>query len=570
MTRPPALCSRCQLNRVAWVKPRVDYCYACLPGGPFTPPACHHCASGDYFSDGQCAQCHPGGPRHLGPCRDCLAWGVYRRHGWLCWSCRWWRTHYPFGDCDFCGRSVRVGERGACRLCVEQARMLQEPGRAPDLRTANGLGQQLFLANMVFQRRKNLRLPDGEAPAVTIEGFTASPWQQCTLFAMAPDAAVVRRQARGADSELLRYCTGVVAEHAQRHGWSEKHRNDVLRSLRLLSILQDTPGAKIRATEVLQLPRYAGNIVSTLEVLEVAGLLIEDRPSQLENYFAARTGRLPAPMKAELEVWLGVLLRGSTTTPRRRSRDPSTARIHIMGITAIINGWADAGHESLAEITAEQVRAALPERGSARTWAQSGLRSLFTTLKDRKLIFGNPTADMRTTRITTTVPLPLDTDAIRAALNAADPAVALAVALVAFHAITSRELRALLLTDITGGRMTIEGRTIPLAAPARVRLGAWLDHRQRTWPATINPHLFVGRKTAPRLVPVGSQFPWRRTTLRPQALREDRILQEIHATGGDVRRICDLFGISIEAALRYRSTLEHPDLATRRARVPGT
>ena len=30
----------------------------------------------------------------------------------------------------------------------------------------------------------------------------------------------------------------------------------------------------------------------------------------------------------------------------------------------------------------------------------------------------------------------------------------------------------------------------------------------------------------------------------PQALREDRILHEIHATGGDVRRLCDLFGVS--------------------------
>jgi hypothetical protein len=26
--------------------------------------------------------------------------------------------------------------------------------------------------------------------------------------------------------------------------------------------------------------------------------------------------------------------------------------------------------------------------------------------------------------------------------------------------------------------------------------------------------------------------------------------QEIHANGGDVRRICDLFGLSIEAAMR--------------------
>jgi hypothetical protein len=49
-------------------------------------------------------------------------------------------------------------------------------------------------------------------------------------------------------------------------------------------------------------------------------------------------------------------------------------------------------------------------------------------------------------------------------------------------------------------------------------------------------------------------------TLRPQALREDRILHVIHATGGDVRRICDLFGLSVEGATRYLNTVEHPDL----------
>ena len=56
-----------------------------------------------------------------------------------------------------------------------------------------------------------------------------------------------------------------------------------------------------------------------------------------------------------------------------------------------------------------------------------------------------------------------------------------------------------------------------------------------------------------------------RAGLSPQALREDRILHECHATGGDVRRICDLFGLTVESALRYAATLGHPDLAETRA-----
>lgn len=43
-----------------------------------------------------------------------------------------------------------------------------------------------------------------------------------------------------------------------------------------------------------------------------------------------------------------------------------------------------------------------------------------------------------------------------------------------------------------------------------------------------------------------------------QALRGDRILHEIQATNGDVRRVCDLFGLSIAGATRYADTLEHP------------
>jgi len=82
---------------------------------------------------------------------------------------------------------------------------------------------------------------------------------------------------------------------------------------------------------------------------------------------------------------------GATTAPRQRARDPQTVRIHILGIAPIIQAWADAGHQSLAEITPEQVRQALPEKGTRRNFAEHGLRSLFKTLKGRKLVFADPT-----------------------------------------------------------------------------------------------------------------------------------------------------------------------------------
>jgi hypothetical protein len=361
-----------------------------------------------------------------------------------------------------------------------------------------------------------------------------------------------------ADSELLRYCDEVVRDHARTHGWTAKQTNDVRRSLRLVQVLQHTPNAKINATDVLKLPSLQGNVSaqSTIDVLVAAGLLIDDRLSPAERYFSAQVAGLPAAMTTQLLVWFDVMINGSQTAPRRRPRDPATVRIHIRATAPILRVWASQGHDSVADIDRDDIVAVLPERGPQRHLAEQGLRSLFFVLKSRKLVFVDPIRAMPGTDTNRNVPLPLDTDAIRAALDSPHPASAFAVALVAFHALTGRQLRSLQLTDIVDGRLVIGGRVIPLAAPVLPRLAAWLDYRAAAWPSTINPHLFINRRTGPRLTPVSRPFPWREVSFRPQTLREDRILDEVRATGGDVRRICELFDLSVEAALRYTSTLD--------------
>ncbi|MDQ8707957.1 hypothetical protein RCO28_36650 [Streptomyces sp. LHD-70] len=52
-------------------------------------------------------------------------------------------------------------------------------------------------------------------------------------------------------------------------------------------------------------------------------------------------------------------------------------------------------------------------------------------------------------------------------------------------------------------------------------------------------------------------------------LREDRLLHEAEATGGDPRRICDLFGLSVGAALRYTGAIDHPGLVEYSLRDAG-
>jgi hypothetical protein len=449
--------------------------------------------------------------------------------------------------------------------------MLAPPGRAPDLHAATH-GQQLYLAIRCL--RKKLQSAKVESrptgcrrghPAP--DGFRPLTWRQLSLFEVEPDAATVRARALSADSDSIRHCSAVARDHAERHGWSNRQANTVINSLRILHVLADTPGARITAGEVQKLCRYGGTIESTIDVLRAADVLDDDRAPRLQQYYNEKAAGLPEPMRAQLDLWLEVMCEGSTRPPRRRPRDPQTVHMQILAIAPMVHAWAAAGHRSLAEITPEQARAAPPSGGSLRPLAEGGLRSLFGVLKGRNLVFTDPTRGMAMTPVSATIPMPLDTAVIRAGLNNPDPAVALVVALVAFHALTLRQLQRLRITDVVDGRLSLSGREIPLAAPVLTRLRAWLDHRARTWPGSINLHLLIGRRSAPRLGPASTQYLWRATDVRPRALREDRILHEIHACGGDVRRICDLFGLSVDAATRYASTLAHPDLEDWSSRV---
>ncbi len=577
--RLPPKCSRCQINRVAWTSPRVDFCYDCLPGGPFASPPCQRCNDrADYFSQGLCSRCHPRSPEHIDACKGCFAWGVYPRHNWTCWSCRWWEGHYPKGTCRHCGRATHVSDTSACRLCLENARFDQAPGRAPDVAGANRYSQQLFFANMAFKRRVS-ELPDyvpwnsrwsqknkNQLPHRPGTRFDQDAPEQLTLFAMDPDSEVLRQRILIEDSDLTRYCAAILSDHARRYGWSVRQRNAVMQTLRMLQTVRPTPTALIRASDVVAMRRYDGTISSTIDVLAEAELLIEDVPTRVERYFTAKfidSGALPDAMRQHLELWLQIMLGGSRHAPRQFPREPETVELHIQGLAPVVQGWVEVGRRSFAEITQDDILTALaglPKNTSHRHFAENGLKSLFKILKGRRLVFANPMRGIDLTRVATNIPLPLDTELIRAELDSPNPATALAVALIAFHALTGKQVRELQLTDIVDGRLRLNGRDIPLAAPVRTRLAAWLDHRNRTWPNTANPHLLINRRTAPRLVPGGHSFPWKDSAIRPRALREDRILHEIHATGGDVRRICDLFGMSVEGATRYLATVEHPAL----------
>ena len=504
-----------------------------------------------------------------------MAWGVYRRLGYLCWTCRWWRGHYPVGTCAFCARTTPISPSGACRLCWENARRIQEPGRAINLIEANRPGQQLFLANLQYdtsgaQRRRVAREQAIRRLQPAPHCVLGSAPRQLPLFRNPAGYAAIKRRALTQDSPLLQHCDRVLRDHARQHGWTKRITNGVAHTLKLLDALHDTPDTKIRSSDVLAAVRYGATAISTLEVLASADLLEDDRSLAVERYFTQHTAGLPDSMTTQLQLWFDLMLHGSITAPRSRPRHVETISSHIAGMAPIWHDWARQGHTSFTEVTAQDVVDALPATGTKRICAERGLRSLFKILKAHRRIFINPTDGMPATRSNTNIPLPLDTRTIREALDSSDPTCALAVALVAFHALTAPQLRKLELTDIVDGRLRLDQRSIPLAAPVKIRLTAYLDHRARKWPHTGNPHLFVNNKTQARTTPVSKQFPWRTLDISAQALRDDRILQEIYATGGDVRRLCDFFGLGIEAALRYRAALDNRELVAATEPPPGT
>ena len=158
--------------------------------------------------------------------------------------------------------------------------------------------------------------------------------------------------------------------------------------------------------------------------------------------------------------------------------------------------------------------------------------------------------------------MPLEPAVISSALHSPDPARAALTALIAFHGLRSGQLRGLQLTDVRDRRLHLRDRVVLLADAVTDRLDAYLHYRQQRWPNTTNPHLFINFRSAIRTSPVGNRWLWLTLDLPggSQALREDRILNEAQATGGDVRRLCDLFGISVAAATRYTNTVDHPDL----------
>ena len=76
--------------------------------------------------------------------------------------------------------------------------------------------------------------------------------------------------------------------------------------------------------------------------------------------------------------------------------------------------------------------------------------------------------------------------------------------------------------------------------------------------------MFISYKSATRTHPVSPAWTHRQLGMPPQAIRQDRILDEAFATRGDMRQVIDLFGLSAAGAQRYTTIATRADPTTAR------
>lgn len=533
-----------------------------MPGGPITPPPCRRCGStANYYASGLCTECHLHGPKQrVGACRTCFAWGTRRHNRWTCRACIHWNHKYPLGVCVGCGRTVTVDGHGACRLCLVTARR-ERINHAPLDFAHAGQHQQLFLADM-HKAATHTTLPQHPTPPVPEWPNRPVAHRQLVLFTMGHDLSGGRGVVGPPKDPVLAAALDAHLDHyATRAGWRWGYTRTVRAGIRILLGLQDTPGAAITTSEAAVLAQVRLPIRSVLEVLADIGMVEDDRTPTIVTWFDRTVTDLPAPMLGELHTWFGVMVNGHTSPPRTKPRSPTTIKLYTRALLPALHTWAAAGHESLREITRADILAILPPPGTERAMCGRGLGSLFGTLKAHKHVFTNPTHQLMTWTDSSSPPLPMaDLEPVREALNSPNPARAALTALIALHGLRTSDLRNLKLTDIRDRRLHLTHRVIPLAPIVQQKISGWLDHRQQTWPNSTNPHLFIHFRTAARHDPVGNR--WVKLTLDlpggARALRHDRIVDEAIATGGDIRRICDLFNLSVQQASRYTQHAVEP------------
>jgi integrase len=146
---------------------------------------------------------------------------------------------------------------------------------------------------------------------------------------------------------------------------------------------------------------------------------------------------------------------------------------------------------------------------AARRLAMAAMRSLFSTLEARRILFTNPAAPLASRALQPPPVLPLD-DTQRARLLGLvdEPSQRLIMLLAGMHALRPSQICALTL-DAVGpnvATLLISGQARPLDQLTVQHLRAWLHTRRARRPATANPYLLIKSSTAGGVKPIGRSY----------------------------------------------------------------
>jgi hypothetical protein len=348
----------------------------------------------------------------------------------------------------------------------------------------------------------------------------------------------------------------IAADLAETRGWNTRIVIETGRALAVV-LADHVPGDPIAWSHLSPaLHSRDLSVTRTTEILDLAGLLDDDRVSSFAALKKSRLALLPAPMATDVDHWLRTRSQGG---PRSRPRDEHTVRMNLNRVHPLLLQWAaDHHYLHLREVTAADVITAtqhLPP--TRRRQTLTALRSLFGHCKKTGQIFRDPTTGIRDGQRPLIIVQPLLPEQIDQATAAAvTPAARLALALAAVHAARPKTIRELHLDDVDLGnrRITIAGRTRPLDDLTRSLLLAWLAHRRSRWPGTANPHLITNQQTAMATRAVSENWlteTCRGLTATLEALRVDRQLEEALTHDGDPLHLAAVFGIDDTTAIRY-------------------
>ena len=357
------------------------------------------------------------------------------------------------------------------------------------------------------------------------------------------------------DGEALVLTRRIAAELAETRGWNARIVIETGRALAVVLAGGHTPGDLI-AWSWLSPALHSRDlsVTRTAEILDLAGLLHDDRVPSFAALKRTRLALLPPPMAADAGHWLRTRGEGG---PRSRPRNEDTVRMNFNRVHPLLLQWAGY-YVHLREITAADVVTATgPLPASLCRQTLTGLRSLFGHCKKTGRIFRDPTSGVHDGQRPLILVQPLRPEEIDQATAAAiTPAARLAIALAAVHAARPKTIRELHLDDIDLGnrRLVLTGRDRPLDELTRSLLLAWLQYRGHRWPSTANPHLIVNQQTAMTTRAVSENWlteTCRSLTATLERLRIDRQLEEALTHGPDPLHLAAMFGIDDTTAIKY-------------------